>query len=253
MWKGEFMRNKLTVSILILAFWCSTSLAQNSGDENKIILAPYLWGTSLNGTSTVGNLPPLDIDASFSDILSNLNFALSLHTEFHTGPWRIVVDPMYVALEVDVPPLLPLPGATGSNMEVTMWLIEVWGGYEITDGWEAIGGIRYQDQEIKLSGLPNPPFSSSLGVNDSWSDWFVGVRYNTDLGAKWLLTVRGDVVVAGDSDTSYNAQVFFNRRFGETMALNLGYRYLKDDYNNPGVYAWDMVQQGPVVGYTWVF
>ena len=248
------MRNKLLAAVVILAFWSSGSVAQKSGNENKIVLAPYLWGTSLNGTSAVGTLPPLDIDASFSDIFSNLNFAASLHTEFHTGPWRIVVDPTYISLEVDVPPPIPLPSATGAKLDVTMWLVEVWGGYAFTDNWEVLGGVRYQDQDLSLSpGLPSPPFPTSLGVKDSWSDWFAGVRFNTELGAKWIMTWRGDVAFAGDSDTNYNTQLFFNRRFGETMALNLGYRYMKDDYNNAGVYAWDMVQQGPVVGYTWVF
>ena len=38
-----------------------------------------------------------------------------------------------------------------------------------------------------------------------------------------------------------------------TMALNFGYRYLSNDYSNAGVYGWDIVQQGPVVGYTWKF
>jgi hypothetical protein len=184
-------------------------------------------------------------------LFSKLNFAASLHTEFHTGPWRFVLDPTYLSLEADIPPLLP--NQSGTKMEATIWLVEAWAGYALTNNWEVLAGIRYQDQDLELSGLPNPPFASSLGASDSWSDWFVGARFNTDLGAKWLLVMRGDVVFAGDSDSSYNAEVFFNRRFGESMALNLGYRYLKDDYSNPGVYGWDMVQQGPVVGYTWVF
>jgi hypothetical protein len=37
------------------------------------------------------------------------------------------------------------------------------------------------------------------------------------------------------------------------MALDLGYRYFQDDYNKQGVYRWDVTQQGPIVGYTWVF
>ena len=248
------MRQKITAAVLVLAFWSSASVAQNKNDDNKIILAPYLWGTSLNGTSTVGTLPPLDIDASFSDILSNLNFAASLHTEFHMGPWRFVVDPTYISLEADIPPPMPAPAsATGATMDITIWLVEVWAGYAITDNWEVLGGVRYQDQDLQLSGLPSPPFPSSLEISDSWSDWFAGVRYNAALGAKWVVAWRGDVVVAGDSDTSYNTQIFFNRRIGETMALNVGYRYLKDDYSNDGVYGWDMVQQGPVIGYTWTF
>jgi hypothetical protein len=245
------MRHKITAAVLILALWSSASVAQNNNDDSKIILAPYLWGTSLNGTSTVGVLPPLDIDASFSDILSNLNFAMSLHTEFHKGPWRFVLDPTYISLEADIPPLIP--DASGTTMDITIWLVEAWAGYAFTDNWEVLGGARYQDQDLQLSGLPNPPFPSSLGVSDNWSDWFAGVRFNAALGAKWVLIWRGDVVVGGDSDSSYNTEIFFNRRIGETMALFLGYRYLSDDYINEGVYGWDMVQQGPVIGYTWTF
>ena len=37
------------------------------------------------------------------------------------------------------------------------------------------------------------------------------------------------------------------------MALNLGYRYIKDDYNNAPDYTWDVKQQGPAIGYTWAF
>jgi hypothetical protein len=78
----------------------TAALAQSfDKDSNEIILAPYLWGTAINGTSTVGVLPPLDIDASFSDIFSNLNFAMSLHTEFKRGPWVFVIDPTYISLE----------------------------------------------------------------------------------------------------------------------------------------------------------
>ena len=69
----------------------------------------------------------------------------------------------------------------------------------------------------------------------------------------WFFSWRGDVVFAGDSDSSINTSVMFRRRFGEKMSLNLGYHYFEDDYDNLPSYAWDMTQEGPVVGYTWVF
>ena len=49
------------------------------------------------------------------------------------------------------------------------------------------------------------------------------------------------------------SSVRFNRRFGANKSLNLGYRYYEDDYDNLPSYAWDMTQDGPIVGYTWVF
>ncbi len=61
----------------------------------------------------------------------------------------------------------------------------------------------------------------------------------------WVLALRGDIAFAGDSDSSYNMQVFFNRRIGDTMNVNLGYRILEDNYINEGVYGWDMSSKDP--------
>jgi len=36
----------------------------------------------------------LEIDASFGDLPSNLNFALLLNAEYRKGPWVLVVDPV---------------------------------------------------------------------------------------------------------------------------------------------------------------
>ena len=134
-------------------------------------------------------------------------------------------------------------------------MVDVRTAHKINPNWELLGGIRWQDQEIDISpGLPDPPFpGTSFGVADDWLDWFAGARFNSTIGQKWIMTARGDVVFAGDSDNSYNVEIFFSRRFGKNRALNLGYRYLEDEYDNSPTYAWDMKQQGPVIGYTWSF
>jgi len=243
-----------TLVLLTLGLMSPAVMAQSFDKEsNEIVLTPYLWATAISGTSTVGTLPPLDIDASFSDILDNLNFAMSLHTEFKRGPWVFVIDPTYISIEMDAAP--PIPNVQPGTMGVDIWIVELWAGYQFHDNWEVIGGARYQDQDISVSGLPNPPFVPPIGVSDDWTDWFAGVRFNSNLGEKWLVVGRADVVVAGDSDTGYNASLFFNRRVGQkgNKTLNLGYRYMVDDYENPGTYAWDITQNGPIVGFTWVF
>ena len=245
---------RIVLQIVAICMLSTAALAQTfDKNSNEIILAPYLWGVAIDGTSTVGALPPLDIDASFSDIFSNLNFAMSLHTEFKRGPWVFVIDPTYISLEMDAAP--PIQGVEPGTMEVDIWIVELWAGYQFHDNWEVIGGARYQDQEISVSGLPDPPFTPPIGVSDNWTDWFAGFRFNNDLGDKWLMTWRADVVVAGDSDSSWNTSIFFDRRVGKkgNKTLILGYRYYVDDYNNAGTYAWDVTEDGPVVGFSWVF
>jgi len=92
-----------TLLTLVIAAWSASASAQStSGEDTQWVITPYLWGTSLYGTAVIGVLPPAEIDASFGDILSNLNGALALHTEYHNGRWAFVLDPMYVSLEADV-------------------------------------------------------------------------------------------------------------------------------------------------------
>jgi len=223
-----------------------------SDTDWEIILTPYLWGQSLDGESS-----GIPIEASFGDILSNLNMAFSLHTEFHRGKWAFVIDPTYVSLEMKPEGLQIEP-----TIDVDIWIVEAWASYKVTGNWELLAGARYNNQKLKVNGLdavPVPPapepggFPASIDIKDDWSDLFAGVRANYPLGAKWLLTARGDIAFAGDSDSGYNLEVLFNRRIRKTMAVNLGYRYYKNDYDNAPTYTWDMKQQGPVVGYTWAF
>ena len=243
-----------TMAITLAAVWSTSAGAQDTDPNSReILFSPYLWVPSLNGTSTVGALPPIEIDAGFSDLFANLNFAMALHTEFHNGPWAFVIDPMYVSVERDLDPGVPVPAGAGPKMGVDMWFVELWAGYRFADQWEALGGARYQSQDLDVSGLPSPLPIDSLSVSEDWTDWFVGVRFTADMNEKWFFAARADAVIAGDSDSSYNASVMFNRRFGPGKALNLGYRYFVDDYENLLSYAWDITPDGPLLGFTWAF
>jgi hypothetical protein len=261
------MINNLMVAmtrIILLAMLAAPfGFAQAAEDDDRweIVLAPYLWGVSLDGKVGIDPLPPVNVDASLSDLLDYLNFALSVHTEFKKGKWNFVIDPTYFNLETDAPTqTLPSPpplGNTvtvGGKIEVEMWIVEGWASYLVAPGWELLGGVRWQSQDISptlvVDGTPN----AVPGVDESWADLFAGVRWQKALGQKWMVSLRGDVGFAGDSEAgSLNGIAMFNRRFGKSMALNLGYRYFKNEYKNTGEFDWDMVMSGPIIGYTWQF
>ena len=123
-----------------------------SESDFEFLFAPYLWGVSLDGDSNGAEL-----DASFSDILSALNVAVSLHTELHHGKWFAVVDPTYLSLEMDV----PTPGLRPNlEADVDIWLVEVWGGYKLFENWSV----------IRRRALPGPghiEFTVAAGTGSS--------------------------------------------------------------------------------------
>ncbi len=238
---------------ILLVVWATPGLAQQDSDGWTVRFAPYLWGLALEGTSAIGPLPPSEIDASFSDILDNANYALSIHTEFEKGPWTFVIDPTVMSLSMDV--TQNMPPVTGT-MDIDMWFVEAWAAYEIAPKWELLGGVRWQSQEIAAAIMLGPDPLPFPDIDVDWTDVFVGARFSSDLGSRWFLTARVDAVAAGDSDSSLNASAFFNRRIGQSMTLNLGYRYYTDEYqegSGTSLYDWDMDMSGPVIGYTWEF
>ena len=72
------------LAVLLLSANVSAGvIREDKGDSDwEVLLAPYLWGSSLKGTAGVGPFPPVDVDASFSDIFENLNMALAVLGSF---------------------------------------------------------------------------------------------------------------------------------------------------------------------------
>jgi hypothetical protein len=61
-------------------------------------ITPYLWATALKGDVGVGRTSA-DVDASFDDILDNLNGALMLSLEARKGRFGLLSDTIYANLE----------------------------------------------------------------------------------------------------------------------------------------------------------
>ena len=67
----------------------------------EFIIEPYLMLPSMNGTSGVGDLPDIEVDASVRDIFSNLKFGAMLYAEANNGKWVFSTDLLYMNIEQD--------------------------------------------------------------------------------------------------------------------------------------------------------
>ena len=66
----------------------------------ELSVTPYLWATALKGDVGLGRTEA-DVDASFNDILDNLNGALMLEAELRKGRFGLISDTVYANLEDD--------------------------------------------------------------------------------------------------------------------------------------------------------
>ena len=222
-------------------------------DESYFRVTPYIWALSLDGATGLPNGDDLPIDASFSDLLDNLNMALMVDLEWNTkSDWFFLLDALWANLESDFATPGPLP-VTGTT-EVEMYLYDALIGYSINETIGAYIGARLNDQEVTIN--TDGGVAPEVKIGDDWTDFIIGMRVFGELGANWSMGGRFDGAIGGDSDSSFNLQIVFLRHFGENMHLNLGWRYYDVDFESgtgTDRYKWDVSHSGPMIGWSWEF
>src|SRR5262245_62568183 len=110
----------------------------------RMRLVPYLWGSGLKGRVGIGHRSA-DVDASFGDILSELNFAFMATFEANRERFTTLTDIVYMNLsdEHATPgPLFSSADAAAKNLILTPL-----GGYRIVgsenSAVDIMGGIRF--------------------------------------------------------------------------------------------------------------
>ena len=88
--------------------------AQESTDWDWRV-APYLWGLNIDGTTAIGPIEQ-DMDTSFSDILSSMEFGGSIMVEAGKGAHGFHVDYTYLRLKPDANELRSPAFFAGSNI-----------------------------------------------------------------------------------------------------------------------------------------
>ena len=240
-------------AVLVSALSAPDTANAQRVDESYFRVTPYIWALSLDGATGLPTGEDLPIDASFSDLLDNLNMALMVDLEWNTkSAWFFLLDGMWANLESDFSTPGPLPVTGTADIEMFLWDALI--GYSINENIGAYIGARLYDQEITIK--TDGGLAPDISIGDDWTDFIIGVRAFGEIGQNWSMGGRMDGAVGGDSDSAINIQFVFARHFGETMHLNLGWRYYDVDYES-GVgldrYKWDVEHSGPLVGWSWEF
>lgn len=233
------------IALVATLFSCS-AWAQDSGEWDWKI-APYLWGANIDGVMSIGPVDS-DIDASFSDILSNMDIGGSIFGEFGKDKHSVHIDYTYLRIKPDPVELESPPGAEVSN-KLTAKFFEAaynyrWKGPK---GPAFVVGARKSDMAMRMSFTHLP----AVEQGPSWWDYFVGIKTNNMVSEKWDFQFYG-TVGAGGSDLPWTAQAVFGRRYSNDNRLLLGARVWGVDYSKgQGVNrtAMDLTYYGFMLGY----
>ena len=250
------------IVLIVLAFLCPVALADETSkispeaDSDSSIarrwefsLAPmYLWAASIDGNMTVKGIK-VDVEESFSDIVSDLDGALMFHFEgIYQQQWGFFADLMYIRLNPD-DESTPI-GDISIDYEQT--LAELGGFYRYTAGAYAIdglGGLRYSSLKGEL-GLPSP--LPDVDQRKDWIDPFLGARWIWNFSDKWGLRLRGDMGgFSLGSRLAWNAIGLITFKPWKHVAFGGGYRALYQDYSTGSgrnKFRYDATMYGPILG-----
>ena len=208
----------------------------------------YLWGAGIGGETSQGD----DIDISFSDLVSNLDFGFMTTLAASKEKWTLLADIVYLDVEGDQKStayILERPVKTKLTIGLESWIVNAAASYAVLETGatrlETLAGARYLWMENTFKLKIGDPIKRKFSASDDFLDGVIGIRGNTGLNEKWYLTYYLDVGT-GQSDFTWQAVGAVNYRFSKVDAL-LGYRHIEWDFDDKGALA-DMNSSGPYAG-----
>jgi hypothetical protein len=262
MWKTTLWTRITIVAALIVGLWLPAGESQ-AADSWEWSLTPYLWASSIGTKVKQDGVTISDNDVAFTDLLSDLDFALAARAEGRRGRIGFLFDFFYVDLSTSetVPehqnPDIPPPGSL-IDVNIEQLILEGGGFYRLSGdetGLDLLFGLRWigfdQVIDVTLPFPPNPTETKKSSPN--LTDGFLGLRYAGRLGNKWGFSIRGDAATGG-TELTLNGQALFNYQIGQSgkYGLHFGYRYMalevKEQVQGVDIET-DLTLSGPVFGF----
>jgi hypothetical protein len=251
-------RKKHVTAVILIALTLAAVLGRGQsakadeaadGSGWSFQVTPYIWGAGLDGKiATRSELPTVDVDVDFEDILDHTDFAFMLLAEARYGRFGFVTDATYLSVSADGDTPGPLFSSVDADSKTFIGTFDVaYRVIERTKGWldlVAGGRVWFVDADVTFKSGLLP--ERKTGVSESWVDPVVGLRGRIDLGSRFMATAYGDVG-GGASDLTWQAYGALGYRFDERVLGQIGYRYLSVDYDDDG-FVWDVDMGGPFIG-----
>jgi len=267
------MNYKFLPLLIVSCFSASSVLAEptelgSSTDWDIDITAYAFIPVSTQGTSTIAG-SSIDLDLDLQDALDLLNFAMSARLEAWKGDFGLILDTNYLSLSAGGSTTLPGPITASVDVDIKQAWLGLLAGYRVAEGtygkagrrysFDIQGGVRYNSLEQTVTATGTGPAAGTvLGGTETWLEPTIGVRGLWSLSDEWTTFVMADAGgfgVNGDR-LQWSATLGFDYSPWENGSLKFGWRYYGIDFSttrSDGVFAYDVIQNGPIFGYTHQF
>lgn len=250
----------ILIPLGVLTCGLSQMASSAESDDWQFEATPYGFAAAMDGRVGVRGVTS-EVDASFNDIVDDLNSGFMGFFTGSKGPWTFGLEAVYMKLsdegsESVTGPFGQVTIDGALNVTSTLYVYQGSVAYRVLDNTTAIdmvGALRFTklDTDARVVLSTNPAIVFPGGVksardSDSWTDAVVGVRALHPLNAQWSLLGYADVG-GGGSDLTYQFMVGANWDFSGNFNAKAGYRQLYWDYEDDGT-TWDITASGPYLG-----
>jgi hypothetical protein len=190
------------------------------------------------------------VDASFGDLLDNLDFVAMGYFEARRDRWGFGADLLYMDLSADGNG--PTPAFSKAEMDFQAFIGTFAPFYraveEETFTLDVSAGARVWITDTEITFKSNTVPNRSADEKETWVDPILGMR--VAFAATDKVNVNGYFDVGGfgvGSDITYQFLSTVSYEFTDSISAAVGYRYLKVDYEDDG-YVLNAEYQGPIIG-----
>lgn len=242
------IRNALAAAIVLAAAPLANAQADEGWDWG---LTPYVWAASIS-TDLREDAPPVGNESDFSDIISKIDMAFMGHIEGQGDDFGVFGDVLYLSMADGRDGRF---ARTDADLDALVYeAAAVWAPGEVRNqGVEVFGGLRHIVVDFNVDIDPNAALLNTwnAGIDQSFSDAMLGVRYKGAINDKWGYALRADGSW-GDTEGTYSTSIMFAYKTQSGGAWNFGYRYMDTEL---AVKTTSIALQlhGPVIGYTFNF
>ena len=243
--------------------------AAKDSDGPRFELTIWMWTLGLDGDVGLGPLN-VSVSESFVDIVdaSDSLAAFSGRFEFGVGRFGAYVDGMYADITAEDQ---SGPGGLGSvDVEFEQTILDFGAMYRVGI-WEPsgeaaknsrdmtldlYGGGRYSSLDVEL----RPANLAARSDRKDWVDPILGAKFVAPFTENWHIAVNADIGGFGvESDITWSATAVFGYGFHLwdcPACVLFGYRAMAWDFSEgsgPTQFTWDVVEHGPILGFSLQF
>jgi len=248
------MRMHVRLSLVVAGLVSLAAPASAQSDSWQVTVSPYLMGASMSGNQVIRGRD-VRVDVSASDIFSNLEFGAMGALVARKGNWGFGGDAIWMALGSTVDRPTAVVGSVSADVDMNQGAFAFYGLRRLAAGADVTFGARVNtlQGEIEFKG----PLGLRVDQSKTWVDPLAGLLLHTPPGSRVGLRVYSEIGGFGvGSDFVWQIFPTVTIGLGQRASLDFGYRWLDMDYEDGEGnerFAFDMLTQGPVVGFSFRF